>query len=250
LVGEIVSIRKAAIGTKVAGRLASVPLFVGDLASAGQVMATLETQDLELSLLQTEANLEGTKARLKILETGSRPEEKKQAEEEMRQAKANMENARSDLLRVRDLVQSGAVSKSAGDAAEARATVTEAQYQSAFQKKALVDLGPRLEEKDALRAQVRQLEAAMKMARLQLEYACLRAPFNGMVAQRLSDEGTFVTTTTPIYLFIQTVATKIRYILAFWCHCERSEAISPISRLLRRKAPRNDSFQLVGLRCI
>jgi len=161
-----------------------------------------------------------------------------------------MENARSDLLRVRDLVQSGAVSKSAGDAAEARATVTEAQYQSAFQKKALVDLGPRLEEKDALRAQVRQLEAAMKMARLQLEYACLRAPFNGMVAQRLSDEGTFVTTTTPIYLFIQTVATKIRYILAFWCHCERSEAISPISRLLRRKAPRNDSFPLVGLRCI
>ena len=34
------------------------------------------------------------------------------------------------------------------------------------------------------------------------------------------------------------------------CHCERSEAISPISRLLRRKAPRNDSFPLVGLRCI
>ena len=44
------------------------------------------------------------------------------------------------------------------------------------------------------------------------------------------------------------VATKIRYILAFWCHCERSEAISPISRLLRRKAPRNDSFPLLGLR--
>ncbi|MBF0501857.1 MAG: efflux RND transporter periplasmic adaptor subunit [Candidatus Riflebacteria bacterium] len=204
LVGEIVAIRKAAIGTKVAGQLASVPLFIGDLASAGQIMATLDTQDLELSLLQTEANLEVAKARLKILETGSRPEEKKQAEEEMRQAKANMDNAQSDLLRVRDLCQSGAVSKSARDAAEARATVNEAQYQSALQKKALVDLGPRLEEKEAIRAQVRQLEAAMKMARLQLEYAYLRAPFNGMVAQRFSDEGTYVTPTTPIYLFIQT----------------------------------------------
>ena len=49
---------------------------------------------------------------------------------------------------------------------------------------------------------------------------------------------------------VAAVATKIRYILGFWCHCERSEAISPISRLLRRKAPRNDSFPLVGLRCI
>jgi len=204
LVGEIVAIRKAAIGTKVAGRLASVPLFVGDVAGMGQVMANLEPQDLELALLQTEANLEVTKARLKILESGSRPEEKKQAEEQMRQAKANMKNAQADLLRIRDLCQSGAVSKSAGDAAEARATVTEAQYQQALQQKALVDLGPRLEEKEAIRAQVRQLEAAVKVARLQLEYAYLRAPFAGMVAQRLSDEGTFVTTTTPVYLFIQT----------------------------------------------
>lgn len=69
LVGEILAIRKAPIGTKVAGRLASVPLFVGDVATAGQIMAMLETQDLELSLQQTEANLEVTKARLKILST-------------------------------------------------------------------------------------------------------------------------------------------------------------------------------------
>ncbi len=204
LIGEIVPIRKASIGTKVPGRLASVSLFVGDLASPGQIMAFLETQDLELALQQTEANLEVTKSRLKILETGSRPEEKRLAQEQMRQAKANMENAVADLLRIRDLCESGAVSKSARDAAEARATVTEAQYQAALQQQALVDLGPRLEEKEAIRAQVRQLEAAVKVARLQLEYASLRAPFAGIVAQRLVDEGTFVTTTTPIFLFIQT----------------------------------------------
>ena len=52
-------------------------------------------------------------------------------------------------------------------------------------------------------AQVRQLEAVLDAAHLQLEYASLRAPFAGAVAQRHLDEGATVTNTTAVLTIVQ-----------------------------------------------
>lgn len=203
LVGEISAMRKVALATKVAGRLEKVKLFAGDAAKNGETIANLETRDFELAVAQAQANLDVNRAKLKMMETGSRPEEKKASEEQAKQAKANMENAQSELQRTRDLFTSGAVSKQALDAAEAKAKVTEAQYSAAIQQKTIVDKGPRIEDKEGVKAQVRQLEAALEMAKLQLEYAFLKAPFDGAVAMRQADEGAYVNSNTPVYYFIQ-----------------------------------------------
>jgi len=203
LVGEIIPIRKVALGTKVAGKLASVPLFSGEFAAASSPIAVLETRDFELAVDQAQAALEVSMAKLKQMEVGSRPEEKKAAEEQVRQTKANMENAIADLKRVQDLFNTGAVSKSTLDAAQARATVTEAQFMASKFQNEIVDQGPRIEDKEAMKAQIKQQEATLKLAKLQLEYATLRAPFDGVVALRHMDEGAYVNPQTPIYTFMQ-----------------------------------------------
>jgi len=203
LVGEIVPYRKVALCPKVNGRLVQVPLFSGDLASEGSAIAVIDPRDFELNVAQAKAALEVLKARLKLLETGSRPEEKKQALEAVKQAEANMENARADFLRISDLFTAGAISKQALDAAEAKKTVTQAQWEGAVQQRSVVEKGPREEEKEATRAQIRQQEASLELARLQLDYASLRAPFQGIVSMRHLDEGAYVTTNTPVYTILQ-----------------------------------------------
>ncbi|MFZ2961492.1 MAG: efflux RND transporter periplasmic adaptor subunit [Candidatus Ozemobacteraceae bacterium] len=203
VLGEITVLRKAALSTKVAGRLEKVPLFVGDHVASGDVMATLEPIDFELSFKQSQAVLEASKAKLRQLEVGARPEEKRQAEEQLRQTQANMENAQSDYQRMKDLFQTQAVSKQALDSAEAKATVSEAQYAGAKQQKAMVDQGPRIEDKEVARASIRQLEAVLEMAKKQREYAVLRAPFSGVISMRQADEGVYVTPSAPIYTLVQ-----------------------------------------------
>jgi len=203
LVGEIVAIRKAALSTKVSGRLQKVPYFVGDYLESGAPIAYLEPIDYEIAVKQLQAAIDVTKAKLRQMEVGSRPEEKKQAEEQLRQAQATMENAQSDRRRMKDLYESKAVSKQALEAAEAKATVAETQFAFTKQQKAIIDQGPRIEDKEGTRALIRQQEAALDLAKMQLEYATLRAPFSGLVAIRHADEGVFVTPASPIYTLTQ-----------------------------------------------
>lgn len=209
LIGEVGPMRKVALAFKVSGRIERVPLFAGDAATAAAPIATLEPRDFELSVEQAAAALEASRARLRQLETGARPEEKRTADENLKQSLANWENAKSDLERNADLFKAGALSKQALDAAEAKAKVTEAQVLALRAQKALVDQGPRLEEKDVARATIRQQEAALQLAKQQLEYATLRAPFAGVVAQRHLDEGAYVTPAAPVFTFMQVDPVKL-----------------------------------------
>ncbi|MFZ2957518.1 MAG: efflux RND transporter periplasmic adaptor subunit [Candidatus Ozemobacteraceae bacterium] len=203
LIGEILPMRKAALAPKVSGKLVVVPLFSGEFAASGAVIASIDPRDFQLAVQQAEASLDAARVRLKQLESGFRPEERRASSETLKQALANRDNAQADFLRTRDLFKAGAVSQQALDAAEARAKVNEAQYIAAREQKSLVDQGPRLEEKDAARATVRQQEATLSLARLQLEFASIRAPFDGVISQRMLDEGAYVTSNNPVYTIMQ-----------------------------------------------
>jgi len=203
LIGELSPYRKVSLGFRINGRVWQMNLLAGDLATPGSVIGTLEPQDLELAQEQSEASLAVLQSKLRMQETGARPEEKRQSEEAVRQAKANLENAQSDFERTSQLFTTGAVSRQALDAAVARKDVAAAQYQSVLNARALVFQGPRVEEKESTRAQIRSQEAALKLAKLQLSYCRLEAPFPAIVAARLQDEGAWVTPSTPVYTLVQ-----------------------------------------------
>jgi len=209
LIGEVGPMRKVALAFKVSGRIQGIPLFAGDFATAAAPIATLEPRDFELSVEQAAAALEVGRVRLRQLETGARPEEKSTADENLKQSAANWDNAKADLARTIDLFKAGALSRQALDAAEAKTKVTEAQYLALRAQKSLVDQGPRLEEKDVARATIRQQEATLQQAKQQLEYATLRAPFAGVVAQRNLDEGAYVTPAAPVFTFMQVDPVKV-----------------------------------------
>ena len=74
-----VDIREVSLGFRVAGRLAAVLHDEGDLVKTGDILARLDEEPFRHALDEAQGQVDALKARLKLLETGYRPEEIAQA---------------------------------------------------------------------------------------------------------------------------------------------------------------------------
>jgi RND family efflux transporter MFP subunit len=153
--GYVVAQRKAAVASKVTGRLVSLAVEEGSRVKEGQVIARLENDDVTAFRNQAEANLKSSRHALD-------------------EAKAELKDARLSFEREKKLVAKGYVARSDYDAAEAR-------YSKAV---AAVDVA---------RATIRANEAALRGADVQIEYTLVRAPFDAVVLTKNADIGDIVT---------------------------------------------------------
>ncbi|HYL34844.1 MAG TPA: efflux RND transporter periplasmic adaptor subunit [Bryobacteraceae bacterium] len=192
--GYIVAAHKIELAAKVIGKVAWIGVDKGDKVKAGQVLVRLEDDEYRANVLSASGNLATLQARLAEAEHGSRPEEIAKAKADADQARADQENARVTLERTRTLVNDRVLSKQALDDAQARydgAVAKVASFERAYE---LVRLGPRQEEIDALRAQVKQAQGTLNYAQVQLDNTVIRAPVDGTVLERNVEIGEFVTT--------------------------------------------------------
>lgn len=181
---EVVDVQ---ISFKIPGRVEKRPVDEGYIVKEGQVMAQLETADIEADLALREAELAAAKAALAALEAGSRPQEKDAARSAMERAKASLEelehgSRRQDIAVAEAAVASAQADKERLGADLARATNLRERTQNAIsqedydrvvaahrvaveklneakQKLDLVKEGPRPEQIDQARAALAQAKA-------------------------------------------------------------------------------------------
>jgi RND family efflux transporter MFP subunit len=153
--GYVVAQRKAAVASKITGRLISLSVEEGSRVKTGEVIARLENEDSQAALNRAQANVNLARSTLD-------------------QAKAELEDAQLSYRRNEQLVAKGFVAQSTLDASEAR-------YKGA---KAGVA---------AQVAAIRAAEAALEEAKVLVEYANIRAPFDGVVLTKSADIGDIVT---------------------------------------------------------
>ncbi len=153
--GYVVAQRKAAVASKVTGRLVSLSVEEGSRVRAGEVIARLENDDLFASRQQAEANLRA-------------------AREHLEQAKAELRDATLSFERGRELIGRGFISQAEFDASEAR-------YRKASASVA------------AAEAALAASEAAFKGADVAYRYTFIRAPFDAVVLTKNADIGDIVT---------------------------------------------------------
>lgn len=152
--GYIVAQRKAALASKVTGRLVALMVEEGSKVKKNQVIARMESEDVTAAKDQSKANLNTVKASLE-------------------QARVERENAQSEYERYQKLVGAGFVSQSDYDTVKLR-------YKRS------------LEGVRAAEAAVRAAEAALQGARAGLDYTLIRAPFDGVVLTKNADIGDIV----------------------------------------------------------
>lgn len=181
------------VSSRVSARVEELLVNEGDQVQAGQVIAKLESKELEAQFAQAKANLAAAEAKLAGLKAGSRPQQIAQAGADTVQAEANLDNARKGYERMAMLYEKGAISAEQLDAAQTTLAVAQAQYEAAGQSLSMTQEGSRIEDVQVAEAQAEQAAAALKNAQLALDNAVIKAPGDGVVAVRSIDAGESVT---------------------------------------------------------
>jgi HlyD family secretion protein len=187
-----VDIREVNLGFRVSGKIAAILHEEGDEVKAGEVLAQLDTEPFQRELAEARAQAESLRARVRLLQSGYRPEEIAQASALAHERQVTFENARKTFQRAEDLLTTQSVSRQDHDDAEARYREAEARLKSAREQLALLQAGYREEELAQARADLVRAEASMAGIELRLRDATLSAPTNGIVLTRAQEPGAIV----------------------------------------------------------
>jgi HlyD family secretion protein len=191
------------VAAEVGGRLLEVKVAEGDRINAGDLVARVDTADVEIAIRRAEAERDQAAAQLALLRAGSRPEDIRQAssqlqssQSDVRGAQAELDAAAADLERFEGLlrVNAGSVkqrddAKTRRDVAQARVRGAQERAQAAADALARVRAGARPQEIDAARARVSAAEAQIAALQKNANDAILKSPVAGIVTAKLLDAG-------------------------------------------------------------
>lgn len=153
--GYVAAQRKAAVASKITGRLISLSVEEGSRVKTGEVIARLEDEDARAARDQAAANLKSARA-------------------DTAQMRAELQDADLNYSRKKQLLQRDVISRAEYDTAEARYLRARAAVAAA-------------------EAREKSAEAALKGAETSLGYALIRAPFDAVVLTKNADIGDIVT---------------------------------------------------------
>lgn len=152
--GYVVAQRKAAVSSKSTGRLVYLGVEEGSRVKKGQVMASLENEDLVAARNQARAQV-------------------KQAEADLISAQAELTDAELQYQRFKTLVDQDLIARQDFDIAVAR------------YKKAKAGVA-------GSQARISTAQAGLAEAQAALEYSYIRSPFDGVVTTKFADVGEVV----------------------------------------------------------
>ena len=190
-----VDVRQVSLTFNASERIATMNVEEGDRVHKGDVLATLNTTPLKLTIARCQAQIAQQKAGVAKMHNGSRPEEIAEAAAAVQSAQAEADNAAADYQRMSTLYASNAISRQTLDKAKSTAASL-AKSQSAH---ALADNGYRQEDIDAAEAQLQSLENELQTAQYNLSQATLIAPQDGVIRSRLVEPGDMASPSTPVY---------------------------------------------------
>jgi len=176
--GTLMAEEQAEVAAETAGRVVSAPVERGTAVVQGAELVRLSPTETDAQLKEAEANAAQLEARLG-LDAGRTFDAN--AVPEVQNAKAAFELAQSEFNRIKSLLDQRVVSQSEYDQRRTQAEAARQQYEAA---------------KNGAAQQFQMLQAArarVSLARKALADTVVRAPFNGVVAQRLVSTGDYVT---------------------------------------------------------
>jgi len=200
------------VAPEVGGRLIELRVDEGDRVAAGDVIARLDTTQIDLAIRRARAERDGADAQLRLLLAGARSEDIRQAdaqvavaEADLAAAKADLGSASMDLERFEALLRSSSGSQKQRDDAVTRRDVArervrggEERVRAARETLARLKAGARREEIDAARARLAATDAQIATLEQNLTDAAVVCPVAGIVTQRLADAGEILAPRTPL----------------------------------------------------
>lgn len=187
------------IAAEVSGPVAAVAVRNNQLVAAGDTLFIVDAGNYEIALENALANLETAREGTGASEAGVEA-----VEAQLGAARANLRRSEQDTVRLRRIKQQdpGAISdrrlesaESALDVAREQVAAAEAQLESARR-----NLGQTGDEN----SRIRQAQAAVDKARLDIEKTTVAAPVDGLVTDVRVEVGKFAAAGSPLMTFVAT----------------------------------------------
>lgn len=208
-----VDIRQISLAFTLSERIASMAVEEGDRVEAGQALASLDSQTLQLQIQRTRAAIAAQQQVVQRLQNGSRPQEIAQAQARVVAAEAEAKLAEARLARLQDVgrrTDGQGVSAQDIDSASSQRQAARAQLQVAEQALQLAQIGPRAEDVKQAQAQLQGLQQDLALQQHQLELSTLYAPTAAVVRARLLEPGDIASPQRPLYTLALTAPKWIR----------------------------------------
>ncbi len=198
--GKVEASKQVELTFQVPGLLVSLPVREGQKVAQNDVIAQLRQEDFQARLATLQGQLDRARADLQAALAGVRPEERQRLEAQVRSAEASLVNARSEFGRATQLLNSRTISRVEFERTETTYRVAQENLEAARQTLEQSAVG-RDEDIQARAAEVRGLEGRVVEANLQLSDSTLRAPYDGVIAQRFVEQGQNVRAKQPVVKF-------------------------------------------------
>jgi RND family efflux transporter MFP subunit len=181
--GSLAADEQAEVSAEAAGRIVATPVERGSRVAQGALLVRVSDTETSAQLLEAEANASQIEARLGLA-TGQAFDAKKVPD--VMSAKSSLDLAEAEFGRIGSLLEQKVVSQSEYDQRRTQVEAARQQYQAA---------------QNAAEQSYRSLQAArarVALARKSSADTSIRAPFTGLVAERLVSVGDYVTRGTRV----------------------------------------------------
>jgi putative peptide zinc metalloprotease protein len=170
-----------AIRAEAEGIIEEIFVNEGDVVKQGDLIARIANRDYEASLLTTQAEIQSKIADLRLLKSGARPEEIQAARAQAIKSDELLKLAGEQLERDQKMVETRLISPSEFENTRELFLIRGKELEEAQGKLSVLESGSRLEQREAVEATIRALQARERFLKQQMLSLDIYSPIEGVV---------------------------------------------------------------------
>ena len=192
-VGTVYPLEQALVSSNINGLIAEMPLFKNQLVTKGQVLAGIDTRDLQAQRTEAVSALSEAKLNLQTLQKSTIPAAEAQNKKDLADAKAAADNASALVARRKFLYEKGGIALK--DLQDAELQLTNAQNSLQLAQKSASLRQTAISPLDTQTSQVKisQANDRIKTLDAQISLGTIRAPLTGIVIDQTQFQGEYAT---------------------------------------------------------
>ena len=202
IITGLVEITSIDVASKIPGRIDSILVNEGQNVSKGQVLAILQSREINAKVEQTKGQLDIAKFKYQMVLNGARTEEKEAVEKLYLQAKHQFELAEKTWTRMYNLYQDSVISLQEKDVYEFQYKASMEQMLAAKAKYEMVINGARYEEIQMAKGLFYQAENGLNEALAYQDEIFIKSPITGELKKKIVDEGEILAAGYPAFTII------------------------------------------------
>lgn len=192
-VGTIFPARQAVVSSNASGQIRGLRILKDTLVRKGELLATVNTSDLEAQKREAVALLRESRLNVQTLTKSTIPQADIQAAKDLRDARASVDNARNLYERRKALYDKGGIALKELEAAQLSLTQAENSLKYLENSKTLRTKTSNPLDLQTAQARVQQAEQRINTLQTQINLAEIRAPVSGFVIEQTQFDGEYAT---------------------------------------------------------